>query len=864
MATDTYYFDTSVAGPTDPNNAWTEDFRAFNGSTADNTYANVYGSSNYLSGTGTTAPGSGNLITKVEVRLYGHSGNVPNIEGEIYNGAERLDNGDFENNRVGSAGWGSLVELNAPASGGWTWAKIQTLEVRFYRTGMPGISSVRKIEIKVTSTFGTRGDDSLSIIESIITKLTTYRRLLTDTLIVAESIATKLTTYNVLVSDSIVLTESVRIFIGLEVNVADTVAVTESVRVAPILEVDVADLLTVAESLTRSLSIAFYFNDSTPYDPNNVWDNDSSAFDGFTFTDAIGEVPGSSNYLSGTGTTSPDNGHIIDKVEVRINGFGEGNPGIIGQVWNGPERIDNSDLANWLESQGWGTLAELDIPAVGWDWLRVQNLEIRFYPFGAGTTSHVYKVELVVTSSVAAVEVNVNDGVGIVEVILQAISLSLNTNDSIKVTENIIPTIVLAPDLDELISITEYVNVQIQNVVLEISSFSAVTVTENITLELTHIEVEVVDNLTVAEYLKLALSLSVTSRDDLSITETLTLILSLLKVFVNDSLSISESTTSKFNILEVDKFDTAVVTENIAIELTHVEVEVVDNLTVAEYSNTAISFAVSVAESVGIATFSKVQLAKLSVNVADLLLVTEILTKNTTVNYYFNDSTPTDPQDVWDNDDNAFDGSLSSRASVEIPGSSNYLSGIGTNAISNEYSIDKVEVRINGYDDLNPPVKCLIYAGPEQLDDNDIVNGLTEQGWSSFYELNKPATGWDWSKIQSLEVRFYKLGAGGTSYVYKVEFVVTISVTKQLSVIVEDDLSVTEIVYPTLTPLKIEIFDNLSVVEYMHLAPISFGITGVSRLIPPFLLATTLLGPFILNTIKIKAPFNFKVRVENE
>ncbi len=146
MGVDTYYFDTFTS---DPTAAWTNDANAFNGSTANHADTTQYGSSKYLKGIGTDAPASGLDIDLVEVRLYGTvaAGNA-GIRCNVYDGVASL--GFCTNTENGGATWSSYASLSVPA-GGWTWAKLQGLETRFYKQNNIGIAQVFRVEIRVTS-----------------------------------------------------------------------------------------------------------------------------------------------------------------------------------------------------------------------------------------------------------------------------------------------------------------------------------------------------------------------------------------------------------------------------------------------------------------------------------------------------------------------------------------------------------------------------------------------------------------------------------------------------------------------------------------------------------------------------------------
>lgn len=111
MPVDTYYFDCSDAGPTDPNAKWTNDANAFNGNTADAATGQTSGisSADFLKGEGTNAPASGGNITQVRYRAFiGSSISTP------------------------SGSFTSYSSVSTP-SGGWDWTKLGALETSFYR-----------------------------------------------------------------------------------------------------------------------------------------------------------------------------------------------------------------------------------------------------------------------------------------------------------------------------------------------------------------------------------------------------------------------------------------------------------------------------------------------------------------------------------------------------------------------------------------------------------------------------------------------------------------------------------------------------------------------------------------------------------
>ena len=138
-----YYFNDST--PVDGNGVCTDDTNAFDDDDTPSTYAHTndhdafYPPANdFLSGTGTTAPTSGDDIAGVAARIYG---------------------GDNT-----ASTWGEWAFLDIP-SGGWTWSKVNGLEARVYFfsisddliasiwDGGDDLSAIRRVKVE-----GTQGD----------------------------------------------------------------------------------------------------------------------------------------------------------------------------------------------------------------------------------------------------------------------------------------------------------------------------------------------------------------------------------------------------------------------------------------------------------------------------------------------------------------------------------------------------------------------------------------------------------------------------------------------------------------------------------------------------------------------------------
>lgn len=151
VGTSTYHFDASDAGPIDAGADWTNDASAFDGSVSTSATTTISGAT--LKGEGTNAPGSGGTISQVRARIYGStSASIAGVlEGYIRtDGAAELLGLPTINGTSVAASYSSYVTLSTP-SGGWTWAKIQSLELTFVSDGS-GVSSIQayRAEIEVT------------------------------------------------------------------------------------------------------------------------------------------------------------------------------------------------------------------------------------------------------------------------------------------------------------------------------------------------------------------------------------------------------------------------------------------------------------------------------------------------------------------------------------------------------------------------------------------------------------------------------------------------------------------------------------------------------------------------------------------
>jgi hypothetical protein len=142
-----YYADGSDVGPTDSSGHWTDDANAFDGS--DSTYARATGGTGYLSAEGTNAPADNpgyGLITAVAFRFKGTGAGGSPTQVVCYEdnvGGTTLSTATEYNETATWADWAGLT----PPSGGWTWAKVQSLAFECRPAEID--DDIYKIEIRV-------------------------------------------------------------------------------------------------------------------------------------------------------------------------------------------------------------------------------------------------------------------------------------------------------------------------------------------------------------------------------------------------------------------------------------------------------------------------------------------------------------------------------------------------------------------------------------------------------------------------------------------------------------------------------------------------------------------------------------------
>lgn len=163
--TATYYFD-GTGGISDLSASWTNDANAFDGNTGTSATATANTPTDppsiaFLYAKGTTAPTTGDTIFQVRARTYGGvtgtAGGVLNARVYTASLAENL--GLVSNtNANATPGYSSYTTLTAP-SAGWTWAVLDSLEVKTWIAAFSSTTNANISLIEIEVTYGITGVD---------------------------------------------------------------------------------------------------------------------------------------------------------------------------------------------------------------------------------------------------------------------------------------------------------------------------------------------------------------------------------------------------------------------------------------------------------------------------------------------------------------------------------------------------------------------------------------------------------------------------------------------------------------------------------------------------------------------------------
>ncbi|MFC1649692.1 hypothetical protein ACFL2C_03215 [Patescibacteria group bacterium] len=145
--------------------------------------------------------------------------------------------------------------------------------------------------------------------------------------------------------------------------------------------------------------------------------------------------------------------------------------------------------------------------------------------------------------------------------------------------------------------------------------------------------------------------------------------------------------------------------------------------------------------------------------------------------YYFDDSTPSDPDSAWIGDASAFDGviTVGARTSTNGTETTNELSGQGTSYVSGQSgTITSVKARVHSTSSNNDEegtVKIYDSTGTETLATISLTPPTAGE-WTSLTTLSTPTSGWDWTEVDTLNTTMYRTAGSSDLYVDSVEILV--------------------------------------------------------------------------------------------
>lgn len=171
----------------------------------------------------------------------------------------------------------------------------------------------------------------------------------------------------------------------------------------------VANTLTLTQGATANITsggvaVQTYYQDghTSITDPDAVWNNDSSAFDGSTatFADTLTIGSTSTNYLDGRGSTAPTTGNAITQVRVRQYANSGSINTLTSVIYTGGLGEQLGTVSTTLStSDTYTSYVTLTAPTGGWTWAQVADLETKTYSNSASKTGKLSRIEFEVTST---------------------------------------------------------------------------------------------------------------------------------------------------------------------------------------------------------------------------------------------------------------------------------------------------------------------------------------------------------------------------------------------------------------------------------------------------------------------------------
>lgn len=149
--------------------------------------------------------------------------------------------------------------------------------------------------------------------------------------------------------------------------------------------------------------------------------------------------------------------------------------------------------------------------------------------------------------------------------------------------------------------------------------------------------------------------------------------------------------------------------------------------------------------------------------------------------FYFDasDDAVSDPNAVWASGANVFDSSIITLASISTVGSSSgyYIFAGGTNAPASGDTIVGVYVRVRASASVSRTIHCEIYTDGQLETLASITEALgSDVRYTGWTLISAPSTGWDWAKLDALEVKAWmESGGSGSLSLYGIQLAVSTS-----------------------------------------------------------------------------------------
>ena len=609
----TYYFDGSDAAASDPGSVWTDDNNAFDSDTSDppTTFATTTTagstSSNYLMAEGTNAPSWVATISQVRARIYGRANLANTLSATIYTDSLGESLGTPTVGGSNTNAWGGYTTLSAP-SGGWTWAKVQALEVKVYTSGVRG--DIYAIQLEVTSDAPIIGYNSASLTDgnattnrlgsgtgSFVAGAISEDGLVDDFTHTASNYTEhlySLTIESTAVADADTLdfrvlrngattgmTYTVTPRITIEKGAGDsTISKSESVTVSesttlfiPEYNINKSDTATITESVQRQIENYIVKTDSTTLteNVNLATTADINVSDTTTLTESIQRE--SENYInksdSTTVTDTPtvlipellvsksDSTSLTESTKQEVESFINKSDSV--SVTENVQR----EVENRISVSDTTTLTE-----------NIQRETENFINKSENIT--VTDTPTVSIESFAELSVNVSDNITVSENLVREVENYVNKSDSTTVTENLQREVENRISVSDTTSLTENVQLSSEG---SINKSESATVTELIQRQVESF-IDKSDSTTLTENRQLEVNSFINKSDSTSLNESIKLE---GESYINKSESVSVSENLLREVVgRIAVSETVSTTEAVTVLIPEYLINVSDNTSVSE------------------------------------------------------------------------------------------------------------------------------------------------------------------------------------------------------------------------------------------------------------------------------------------